>query len=221
MFQSKFSAADLLKTGHHFKCAQRLGSTELDEFSCRRGISETDRAHLCDIVIRNPTGGARSCPVDPSARIRVVESQSRAEPNFHEPTRLNHREIEVPESILYLLLGIAQRKRDFWTPKGNQDGPSHVGVFGRVHQVQRSGDVDGFNRVPGWRVSVDDAVEITASTPRHAQTIEAASFRSPVVSSIPSDRKPSTFSFELAAQTSALTHHTDKGAGGGRGVRLL
>jgi hypothetical protein len=58
---------------------------------------------------------------------------------------------------------------------------------------------------PGWRVSVDEAVEMTAFTPRHAATIDCGSFRSPMHSSAPADRNFSILSGELVGRTSALT----------------
>src|SRR5438552_12151790 len=58
---------------------------------------------------------------------------------------------------------------------------------------------------PGCRDKVEDAVEITAFTPRQAATIESGSFRSPTHNSAPDDRKASIFSFELVARTSAFT----------------
>src|SRR5689334_5903476 len=47
---------------------------------------------------------------------------------------------------------------------------------------------------PGCLDKVDDAVEITASTPRQAAAIDSASLRSPVHSSAPDARKLSTLS---------------------------
>src|ERR1700722_5612057 len=58
---------------------------------------------------------------------------------------------------------------------------------------------------PTCRERVEDAVEITASTPRHAPASEPVSFRSPTNTSTPHPRKDSTFSLELVGRTSALT----------------
>src|SRR4051812_7062542 len=58
---------------------------------------------------------------------------------------------------------------------------------------------------PGCRVKVDDAVEITPSTPRQAAATDSGSFRSPRHNSTPIDRRVWTLSFELVARTSALT----------------
>jgi hypothetical protein len=58
---------------------------------------------------------------------------------------------------------------------------------------------------PACRERVEDAVEITASTPRHALLREPRSFRSPTHNSAPHDRRVSNFSLALVARTSART----------------
>src|ERR1019366_10717318 len=58
---------------------------------------------------------------------------------------------------------------------------------------------------PGCRVKVEDAVEITAFTPRQAAAIDWGSFRSPTHNSTPDDRRASIFSFELVPRPSAFT----------------
>src|ERR1039458_6038518 len=58
---------------------------------------------------------------------------------------------------------------------------------------------------PGWRDNVAEAVEITASTPRHAAASESESFRSPTHNSTPDDWRAAILSRELVPRTSALT----------------
>src|ERR1019366_6104511 len=58
---------------------------------------------------------------------------------------------------------------------------------------------------PACREKVEDAVEITASTPRHALLREPGSFRSPTHNSAPHDRRVPNFSLALVARTSART----------------
>src|SRR4051812_30141399 len=58
---------------------------------------------------------------------------------------------------------------------------------------------------PACRVKVEEAVEMTAFTPRHAAAIDSGSFRSPTHNSAPDLRRASTFSLELVSRTSALT----------------
>jgi hypothetical protein len=57
---------------------------------------------------------------------------------------------------------------------------------------------------PVCRENVDDAVEITADTPRLAWTSDAGSFKSPTASSMPSEASCVAFS-EAADRTSART----------------
>src|SRR5271157_1126162 len=58
---------------------------------------------------------------------------------------------------------------------------------------------------PAWRDLVEDAVEITAFTPRHVAAIESRSFRSPTRNSTPHECRAAVLSFELVPRTSALT----------------
>src|SRR5580658_258652 len=58
---------------------------------------------------------------------------------------------------------------------------------------------------PTCRERVEDAVEMTASTPRHAPASKLVSFRSPTNTSTPHPRKDASFSLELVGRTSALT----------------
>src|SRR5580700_6450280 len=58
---------------------------------------------------------------------------------------------------------------------------------------------------PAWRDNVEDAVEITAFTPRQAAAIESGSFRSATHNSTPDDWRAAILSFELVPRTSALT----------------
>ena len=58
---------------------------------------------------------------------------------------------------------------------------------------------------PACRDRVEDAVEITASTPRQAPANESGSLRSPTHTSTPRLLRSATFSVELVARTSALT----------------
>src|ERR1700733_14812288 len=58
---------------------------------------------------------------------------------------------------------------------------------------------------PACRDKVEDAVEITASTPRQATASEPGSFRSPTQTSTPHLRRHSTLSAELVSRMSPLT----------------
>src|ERR1035437_3623715 len=58
---------------------------------------------------------------------------------------------------------------------------------------------------PAWRDNVEDAVEITAFTPRQAAAIESGSFRSPTHNSTPHVCRVAILSSELVPRTSALT----------------
>jgi hypothetical protein len=148
MFQPERSAADPFEAGHYFKGAERLWSAKLDRFPPGRRMSKRDRADFGDVAERNPTDRARSRSVDSGRRVRIIESQGRAQPHFHKPTRLNDSKVQTRDSILDLLLRIAQGERYAWWPaKRNEEKPSHVGVLRCIHEVQLSGCVNRFNRV--------------------------------------------------------------------------
>src|SRR5215475_7005195 len=104
MFQPERLAANSFEPSYNFKWAERFWSAELDYLPLSSWMAQRNRTHFGDIAIRNPTDRACPRPIDPSLRILIVESQSRAQPDFHEPTRLDDREVQAFRSILNLLL---------------------------------------------------------------------------------------------------------------------
>src|ERR1035437_9566243 len=128
--------------------ATRPPDRPLDRPPLGRRMSKGDRANFGDIAERNPTEWARSRSVDASHCVRIIESQGRAEPHFHQPARLNDSKVQARDCVLDLLLGIAQRERYAWWPaKRNEKKPSYVGILRCIHEVQLSGCINRFNRV--------------------------------------------------------------------------
>src|ERR1035441_1941249 len=86
--------------------------------------------------------------------------------------------------------------------KTNRSMPAALAAFTRFSCPAASTDSI---ESPACREKVEDAVEITASTPRHALLREPGTFRSPAHNSAPHDRRVSSFSLALVARTSART----------------
>src|SRR5260370_147416 len=127
MLQPEWPAADFFEAGHYLERAERFRSAKFDRPPLGRRMSKGNRAHFGDIAERNPTDWARSRSVDASRCVRVIESQGRAQPHFHEPARLDHGKVQARDSVLDLFLGIAQRERYGWSAKRNEKKPSPVG----------------------------------------------------------------------------------------------
>src|SRR5437660_1284198 len=104
MFQPESLAANSFESSYNFKGAERFWTTELDHLPRCGWIVQRNGANFGDIAIRNPTDKACPRSIDPRLRILMVESESRAQPYFHEPTRLDNCEVQAFDSILDLLL---------------------------------------------------------------------------------------------------------------------
>src|ERR1043165_3539312 len=105
-------AADRLEAGYGFVGRERLRTTELDRLPLCRRMSQRKRTDLRHVAVRNPTNRTRAWAVDAGLSFCIIESQSRAQPYFHKPTGLNHREVQALCGFLDLLLRVAQRERD-------------------------------------------------------------------------------------------------------------
>src|SRR5262245_37449003 len=116
MLQAKWLSSNSLEAAYDLKRAKRLRPTKFDQLPLRRGMSDRERAHFCDIAERDPANGACSGPVDAGCRVRVVESQSWTQPHFHEPARLDHSKVEIFERVFDLFLRLPQRRRDTGSP---------------------------------------------------------------------------------------------------------
>src|SRR5690348_4442003 len=104
MFQPETPTADSFEAGYNFQRAERLWSAELHHFPLCGWMAQRDRTHFRHVAIRNPTDTGCPRPINPRLGILIVESQRRAQPYFHEPTRLDDREVQAFDGILDLLL---------------------------------------------------------------------------------------------------------------------
>jgi hypothetical protein len=153
---------------------------------CRRArthISATSRE-------REPTHGTRPGSIDASRSIQVIESERRAQPYFREPTGLDRSKVQVRDRMLDMRFCVCQWEGDTGqTAKGDKNEPTDTSGFCRFHEVQLSVSSTDSIESPACRERVEDAVEMTAFTPRQAPASESGSLRSPTLTSTPRPSK--------------------------------
>src|SRR5580700_2590563 len=110
MLEFERSPADSFEASHHLEWAERFGSAKLDRHTLSGRMSKRDSAHFSNVPVRNPTDRRRAGAIDASSCIRVIESQRRTQPDFHEPTRLNSGKVQGRDRLLYRLLRLAERR---------------------------------------------------------------------------------------------------------------
>src|SRR5262249_4658434 len=141
------TAADVLEAGHHFERAQRLRSAKLDGAARSGRMPQAERAHFRDVEEGDPTDRAGSRAVDARRSIGIVESERGAEPDFHEPARLNDGEVHAGDCPFRLLLRIVQRAGKASVTEGNQQESLDAVRTGSVDELQLAVAVYRFDRI--------------------------------------------------------------------------
>ena len=148
VLKSEARPSDCFKPFHHFKWAERFRSSKLDCLPHRHRVAKGHCAHLGNISKGHPTYRVCARSIDPRCSLRVIKTQGRTEPHFHEPTRFDDRKIHVRDCLLYFALGVPKRRGQArCLAKRYENKTFYICRFGRVHKIHLPGRVHGLNRI--------------------------------------------------------------------------